>query len=646
MARRNGRAPIAGSQPFSTRKSSAASVRSSWSSRSASEERMRRSSRSTIVLISSRVSLWKTITSSMRLRNSGRKTFLSSPMMRPFMSSYEIPVSSSDTAKPSGVLRAISPAPMFEVMITIACRKSTVRPCESVRRPSSRICRRMLKTSGWAFSISSSRSTEYGLRGTPPAGRPPPSLPPALGVADVAGRRADEARHRVLLHVLRHVDADHRLLVAEEELGERARQLGLADARRAEEDEGAGRPLRVLEARARAPDRLRDDLDRLVLADHALVQLVLHAHELLRLGLGELEHGDAGPHRDDVGDLLLADRGTLAALAGLPGVLELALAVRELALRVPQRCGLLELLRLERGLLLAPRRLDLLLELPVHGRGGHRLDAHARRGLVDQVDRLVGQEAVGDVAVGELGRGVQRLVGDLDAVVLLVAVAQALEDLLGLLDRRLVDLDLLEAALQGRVALEVLAVLVERGRAHGLQLAARQRRLEDRGGVDRALRGTRADEVVELVDEQDDVAALGDLLHHLLEALLELAAVLRARDQRRQVERVDLLVLEQLRHVAVRDALREALDDGGLADARLAHQHRVVLGAAREDLHDPLDLGLPAHDGVELAVGRQLGQIATELVQQLGRLLLALGAGAARRRLTLAPALRTPATGA
>ena len=191
--------------------------------------------------------------------------------------------------------------------------------------------------------------------------------------------------------------------------------------------------------------------------------------------------------------------------------------------------------------------LDLLLELAVHGRRGHRLDARARGGLVDQVDRLVGQEAVGDVAVGQLGGGAQRLVGDPDAVVLLVAVAQALEDLDGLLGRRLVDADLLEAALERGVALEVLAVLVERGRADRLQLAARERRLEDRGRVDRALGRAGADEVVQLVDEQDDVAALGDLLHHLLEALLELAAVLRAGDERGQVERVDLLVLAAAR---------------------------------------------------------------------------------------------------
>src|SRR4051812_6904038 len=158
----------------------------------------------------------------------------------------------------------------------------------------------------------------------------------------------------------------------------------------------------------------------------------------------------------------------------------------------------------------------------------------------------------------------------------LVAVAQALEDLDRLLGGGLVDADLLEAALERRVPLEVLAVLVESGGANRLQLAAGERRLEDACRVDRALGGTGAYEVVKLVDEENDVAALGDLLHHLLQALLELSAVLRTGDQRRQVERVDLLVLEQLGHLAARDPLGEALDDGGLADARLADQHGVV----------------------------------------------------------------------
>ena len=94
-------------------------------------------------------------------------------------------------------------------------------------------------------------------------------------------------------------------------------------------------------------------------------------------------------------------------------------------------------------------------------------------------------------------------------MVRLVAVAQAAQDLHGLVDRRLLDAHLLEAALERGVALEVLAVLVERRRADRLDLTASERRLEDRGSVDRALGGAGADEVVQLVDEEDDVAALG-----------------------------------------------------------------------------------------------------------------------------------------
>ncbi len=54
----------------------------------------------------------------------------------------------------------------------------------------------------------------------------------ALVVADIARRRADQAADRVLLHELAHVDADHRLVVVEQELGDRLGELGLADAGR------------------------------------------------------------------------------------------------------------------------------------------------------------------------------------------------------------------------------------------------------------------------------------------------------------------------------------------------------------------------------------------------------------------------------
>ena len=47
----------------------------------------------------------------------------------------------------------------YDQGLRIVLRKETVRPWASVRRPSSRIWSIMLKTSGWAFSISSNRTT-------------------------------------------------------------------------------------------------------------------------------------------------------------------------------------------------------------------------------------------------------------------------------------------------------------------------------------------------------------------------------------------------------------------------------------------------------------------------------------------------------
>ena len=77
------------------------------------------------------------------------------------------------------------------------------------------------------------------------------------------------------------------------------------------------------------------------------------------------------------------------------------------------------------------------------------------------------------------------------------------------------------------------------------------------------------------------------------------------------------LFFEPLGHVAADDALRQPLDDGRLADARLADQHRVVLGAAREHLDDAADLFVAADDRIELALTRELGQVAAVFFERL-----------------------------
>src|SRR5262249_17229728 len=97
-------------------------------------------------------------------------------------------------------------------------------------------------------------------------------------------------------------------------------------------------------------------------------------------------------------------------------------------------------------------------------------------------------------------------------------------------------------------------------------------------------------------------ASLVLTLHDGLEALFELAAVLRAGDDQREIERQDALVGEERRHVTLGEALRQAFHDGGLADAGLADQHRVVLGAAAEDLDDALELVIAPDQRIERIV--------------------------------------------
>ena len=87
--------------------------------------------------------------------------------------------------------------------------------------------------------------------------------------------------------------------------------------------------------------------------------------------------------------------------------------------------------------------------------------------------------------------------------------------------------------------------------------------------------------------------------------------------KRAHVERHQLLVLQALRHVAVDDAERQAFGDGGLADAGLADQHGIVLGAAGEHLDGAADLLVAADDRVELAVARRFGQVAGVFLQRV-----------------------------
>src|SRR6267154_2642713 len=92
----------------------------------------------------------------------------------------------------------------------------------------------------------------------------------ALVKADVSRRRADQARYRVSLHVLAHVEADE---LDAHHLGELARHFGLADARRSREQKCADWLIRMPQPGACEFDSARDRVYRLVLTEHRLLHV-------------------------------------------------------------------------------------------------------------------------------------------------------------------------------------------------------------------------------------------------------------------------------------------------------------------------------------------------------------------------------------
>ena len=87
-----------------------------------------------------------------------------------------------------------------------------------------------------------------------------------------------------------------------------------------------------------------------------------------------------------------------------------------------------------------------------------------------------------------------------------VAFFQSAQNRDRVFNRRLVHHHRLEPPLEGRVFLDVFAILVEGGRADRAQLAARQLRLQQIRRVHRSFRRARADDRMQLVDEQNNFA--------------------------------------------------------------------------------------------------------------------------------------------
>ena len=114
---------------------------------------------------------------------------------------------------------------------------------------------------------------------------------------------------------------------------------------------------------------------------------------------------------------------------------------------------------------------------------------------------------------------------------------------------------------------------------------------------------------MDLVDEEDRVLVVFDLLHHLLQALFEIAAIARSGEQRAHVEGEHRGLGQHFRHLALDDLAGESFRDGGLADPGIADQQRVVLVAPAQHLDGALNFSFAADQRIDPPLARLLVEV-------------------------------------
>ena len=285
---------------------------------------------------------------------------------------------------------------------------------------------------------------------------------------------------------------------------------------------------------------------------------------------------------------------------------------------------------LRQGLLL-----DFHLEfLTLQGVQGFRHRIHLRLyqacGFVNQVDGLVRQESIADVAVRKFHRRHQRVVMQTHAMVRVKAILDATQNRNGFFFARFVNLHGLETAFQGRILLDVLTVFLRGRRTDAVQFTTGQLRFEHVAQVHGAFSLARTHDGVDFIDKQQRVAVFFKSVQHGFQTFLEISTVLGTRHQRGQIQREQFLALQSVRHIAAIDSLGEPFDNSGLAHARFTDQARVVFRLSAKDQDNTADFLFTANHRRKLSVGGHFHQLAA--VEFQGRLFFGVGSSCKRVR--------------
>ena len=357
-------------------------------------------------------------------------------------------------------------------------------------------------------------------------------------IPHISGRRADEPGDRILFHIFRHIDTNQILFIVKQAFCQGFCQFRLAYAGGAKEHKAADGTIRILNPRTGAHNGLRHRLHRLILTNDTAMEGIFQMQQLLLLPLHQTADRYAGPALNDSGNLIICDlipkQGIVLLILNclLFRRSQGFLCLRQLA--VFQFRSMLQIIILLRFFNVPMQLFDLFTELlhpkdlvflifplglhnlegvpflsqfllqllkPTFGQGitflfqsrffdlhlndlpaypiqlrGHGIHFRADHGagLVNEIDGLVRQESVGDIAVAESGRGNNGGICDLNAVEYLIALLQASKNGHGVFHSGLCHKNRLETALQRGILFNILAVFIQRGSTDAVKLSPRQ----------------------------------------------------------------------------------------------------------------------------------------------------------------------------
>src|SRR6185369_661261 len=272
-------------------------------------------------------------------------------------------------------------------------------------------------------------------------------------MADVSWRRSDQLGNGVLLHKFRHVEANECTFTAEQELRERTRHFGFADACWTKKQERTDWSQRVFQTGARTSNRASQCRDCRSLRDDALMKFDFDTKKLLCLFFLQRVDRDTRPASDHVFHVVACDFGCDEC------VFIVNAQVRSIAIRSRP---LVQLVPVSKVALFASDA-----------------ELHARACFVDDVDSFIGEEAIWNVAVRLVNRGLQRFVCVTNLVKTLVTLANSVEDTdrFSLGWRR--NFHRLEATLERAILFDRLAKLGGRRCTDALNFATRECRFQN-----------------------------------------------------------------------------------------------------------------------------------------------------------------------